>query len=392
MTPAEIIYQRRIAVLEYASPSGQCGRGLPGLRHLSDPLLRVEGRGRPLRPRRARCPRPATNAPDARGHPHPRGRRALDPGRARADHRLSPIRRPAREPGLLDRQVDRAKASWSPTVWAGDPSASARAAAITAATTGSGDRGGEEGRALRVLPGHRGPGELVCIDSFYIGKLKGVGKVYQLTAIDVFTRWAVVAIVLGPVHRHPHHALHRPGAAFLSRHGVRVRAMLERQWARIRGPRLSGLPGGQGARGTSASPPVPPTTTPCANASTRPSSKSAGARPSTAVTSPRSASSRPKPTPGCSPTTTVGATTATTCGAAHPIRSSTTTRETRQHDDHQPQSPSVTSTLGPEGLAQGNLSACRSHDHTFVRPFRNFHRPTHATGSRQCVPWPTGFA
>lgn len=26
------------------------------------------------------------------------------------------------------------------------------------------------------------PGELVCLDSFYIGKLKGVGKVWQLTA------------------------------------------------------------------------------------------------------------------------------------------------------------------------------------------------------------------
>ena len=48
-----------------------------------------------------------------------------------------------------------------------------------------------------------GPGELVCVDSFYIGKLKGVGKVYQLTAIDVFTRWAVVAIVLGPVNAGP---------------------------------------------------------------------------------------------------------------------------------------------------------------------------------------------
>jgi hypothetical protein len=42
-----------------------------------------------------------------------------------------------------------------------------------------------------------GPGELVCLDSFYIGKLKGVGKVYQLTAIDVFTRFAVTSIVLG---------------------------------------------------------------------------------------------------------------------------------------------------------------------------------------------------
>jgi hypothetical protein len=37
------------------------------------------------------------------------------------------------------------------------------------------------------------------MDSFYIGNLKGVGKVYQLTAIDVATRWAVMLIVLGPV-------------------------------------------------------------------------------------------------------------------------------------------------------------------------------------------------
>ena len=32
-------------------------------------------------------------------------------------------------------------------------------------------------------------------------------------------------------------------------------------------------------------------------------------------------------------------------------------------------------------LAHGSSSACRSHDHTFVQPFSNFHRPTHATGS-----------
>ena len=42
-----------------------------------------------------------------------------------------------------------------------------------------------------------GPGELLCFDSFYIGKLKGVGKVYRLTAIDVFTRFAVTFRVLG---------------------------------------------------------------------------------------------------------------------------------------------------------------------------------------------------
>ncbi len=41
------------------------------------------------------------------------------------------------------------------------------------------------------------PGDLVALDSFYIGNLKGVGKVYQLTAVDTATRWAMVAIVLG---------------------------------------------------------------------------------------------------------------------------------------------------------------------------------------------------
>jgi len=41
------------------------------------------------------------------------------------------------------------------------------------------------------------PGDLVALDSFYIGNLKGVGKVYQLTAVDTATRWAMVTIVLG---------------------------------------------------------------------------------------------------------------------------------------------------------------------------------------------------
>jgi transposase InsO family protein len=43
------------------------------------------------------------------------------------------------------------------------------------------------------------PGELIAVDSFYIGNLKGVGKLYQLTAIDTATRWAMIQIVLGPV-------------------------------------------------------------------------------------------------------------------------------------------------------------------------------------------------
>lgn len=43
------------------------------------------------------------------------------------------------------------------------------------------------------------PGDLVPLDSFYIGNLKGVGKVYQLTAVDTCARWAIVKLIIGPV-------------------------------------------------------------------------------------------------------------------------------------------------------------------------------------------------
>jgi transposase InsO family protein len=39
------------------------------------------------------------------------------------------------------------------------------------------------------------PGELVCLDTFYIGKLKGVGKVWQLTACDAATSYGVARIL-----------------------------------------------------------------------------------------------------------------------------------------------------------------------------------------------------
>ena len=102
----------------------------------------------------------------------------------------------------------------------------ARAAAIAAATTGLVTEAAQDDEPFGFCLASAGPGELVCLDSFYVGKLKGVGKVYQLTAIDVFTRWAFVAIVLGP----PTGAM---TARFIAqmlriyqRHGIRVRAVL----------------------------------------------------------------------------------------------------------------------------------------------------------------------
>jgi transposase InsO family protein len=42
------------------------------------------------------------------------------------------------------------------------------------------------------------PGDLLALDSFFIGKLKGVGPVWQLTAVDTATRWAVCEVFIGP--------------------------------------------------------------------------------------------------------------------------------------------------------------------------------------------------
>jgi transposase InsO family protein len=39
------------------------------------------------------------------------------------------------------------------------------------------------------------PGELVCIDTFYIGNLKGVGKMWQLTACDAASSYAIAKFV-----------------------------------------------------------------------------------------------------------------------------------------------------------------------------------------------------
>jgi transposase InsO family protein len=65
------------------------------------------------------------------------------------------------------------------------------------------------------------PGELMAVDSFYIGNLKGVGKLYQLTAIDTATRWAMIQIVLGPV---------------TAAHTARFIDQVQRRWRRMGWP------------------------------------------------------------------------------------------------------------------------------------------------------------
>jgi transposase InsO family protein len=73
----------------------------------------------------------------------------------------------------------------------------ARAALVAAAAGGLVTEAAREAQPMGFCHVSAGPAELVSLDSFYIGNLKGVGRVYQLTAVDVFTRWATVAIMVG---------------------------------------------------------------------------------------------------------------------------------------------------------------------------------------------------
>jgi len=102
----------------------------------------------------------------------------------------------------------------------------ARAAAITAMTTGLLTEAARDEEPFGFCLATGGPGELVCLDSFYVGNLKGVGKVYQLTAIDVFTRWVFVLLSLGTPN-----AAHTMGFVdrllrHYRRRGITVRAVL----------------------------------------------------------------------------------------------------------------------------------------------------------------------
>ena len=50
-------------------------------------------------------------------------------------------------------------------------------------------------RLLRPHVAAQRPSDLVSLDAFYIGKLKGVGKVWQLTACDAACSYAIATLV-----------------------------------------------------------------------------------------------------------------------------------------------------------------------------------------------------
>ena len=69
-------------------------------------------------------------------------------------------------------------------------------ASLTAADTGQVTDAAAEGPYGFCLYA-TAPGQVVSLDTFYVGRLKGVGAVWQVTAVDVATRHAVVQLVVG---------------------------------------------------------------------------------------------------------------------------------------------------------------------------------------------------
>lgn len=70
------------------------------------------------------------------------------------------------------------------------------------------------------------PGDLVAMDGFYIGNLKGVGPVWQLTAVDTATRLAMVWIIAGAPNGVLALKFVDKVVRWMRRHGHQVRSVL----------------------------------------------------------------------------------------------------------------------------------------------------------------------
>ncbi|MGO9456843.1 MAG: DDE-type integrase/transposase/recombinase [Acidimicrobiales bacterium] len=224
MTPAEIIYQRRVAVLAHAAKSGNVAEtcrvfGISRTRYYEWKKTADRYGLDALMPKERRSPQMPEATPT-----HVVERlltlAVLEPtiGCRQYADRLGDLGFPIAKSTVqkilvahgLGRRAERL----------------AKAAAISAATTGLVTEAARDVEPFGFCLATGGPGELVCLDSFYIGKLKGVGKVYQLTAVDVFTRWAVCLLVLGPVTTSHTMRFIDQVLRHYRRHGVTVRAVL----------------------------------------------------------------------------------------------------------------------------------------------------------------------
>ena len=225
MTPAEIIYHRRLAVLEHAGRDRQRERGRAGPSGCLAPAT-TSGSAWPsatastaLMPKARRAPAAAQR------HADPCGRAAAHPGRARADPGRPPPSRPPRRPGAGRSPRRPRRSTWS-THGLGTRRQRVARAAASRRPGGAGrprppGRPSPWGSAWPRRPGRAGqPGQLLHRQA------QRRGRVYQLTAVDVFTRWAVVAIIVGTPTGAPHRRFVDQVVRHWRRHGYQLRAVI----------------------------------------------------------------------------------------------------------------------------------------------------------------------
>ncbi|WP_341643720.1 IS481 family transposase [Thauera sp. SDU_THAU2] len=69
-------------------------------------------------------------------------------------------------------------------------------------------------------------GELVAIDTFFVGSLKGVGKVYLQTVLDCYSRFAFGRLYTSKLPLTAVHVLNNDVLPFFEQHGVRIETVL----------------------------------------------------------------------------------------------------------------------------------------------------------------------
>ena len=80
------------------------------------------------------------------------------------------------------------------------------------------------------------PGELVCLDCFYIGKLKGVGVVWQITACDAASSYALAQVFVGaPRARAAAEFLHKRVVPYFRKAGHPVKRVLTDRGSEFKG-------------------------------------------------------------------------------------------------------------------------------------------------------------
>ncbi len=197
MTPMDIIYQRRVHIIERAAVVGvsrACREAGVSRTSYYRWCHRASRYGlSALLPTDRRRPVVSTQTPaheeevilaEAISRPTLGARRLLEHLEDRRIHRsASGVQKVLRRHNLGTRKERVA--------------ALAALAALTAADTGLVAPRATEPFGF-CLWAHR-PGDLVGLDAFYVGKLKGIGPIYQLTAVDTATRWAICSLLVGHV-------------------------------------------------------------------------------------------------------------------------------------------------------------------------------------------------